>query len=201
MPNNSSTGGYLSPTSTGGDLNDQALAKFLQQIVVNITGLPGAMVRPRWQAEPPNIPDFGTNWAAIGPGVRKRDRYPYLQQNASGNGSTIVIKNRVMDILATFYGPAAEQNAEYLAMGLDVPQNRELMQLAGFNIIGGAGDSIVVPRLIKQRWQYAVDIPFTVRQQLQYTFSVENLDGAAGTLIADDQGRDITETLTVNPPA
>jgi hypothetical protein len=137
MPNTSATGGYLSPVSNGGDLNDKALAQFLQQIVVNITGLPGPMVRPRWQPEAPNIPDFGTNWAAIGPGVRRRDPYPYLRQDPAGDGSTVVIKNRTMEILCSFYGPAAEQNAEYLAMGLDVPQNREFMTLQGFNIIGG----------------------------------------------------------------
>lgn len=198
MPNNSSTGGYLVPTSTGGDLNDKALAMFLQQVVVNITGLPGPMVRPRWQPESPNIPDFGTDWCAIGPGPRERDPYGYLQQN---DGSTTVIRNRVMEILTTFYGPNSEQNAEYLAQGLEVPQNRELMQLAGFNIVAPPRDSVAVPRLIKQRWQYAVDLSFRVRQQLSYTFSVLNLDGAQGTLIADDQGRETTETLTVTPPA
>ncbi len=201
MANDSSTGGYLVPTSTGGDLNDKALAQFLQQVVVNIAGLPGPLVRPRWQAEPPNIPDITVNWCSIGPGRRYRDSYAYVRQSSGGNGSSTVIRNRLMDILCTFYGPGAEQNAEYLAQGFEVPQNREVMQKAGFNIVAPPRDSFAVPRLVKQRWYYAVDIDFTVRQQLQYTFSVLNLTGAQGTLTTDDQAKLITEDIAVNPPA
>lgn len=196
----SATGGYLPPTSTGGDLNDQALRRFLQQIVVNVTGLDGTMVRPRWQAEPPNIPDPAVDWCAIGPGQRERDPYPYLQEQADGSGAKVV-RNRVMEILCTFYGPNAEQNTEYLAQGLAVPQNRELMQLAGFNVVAPPRDSMARPIQIKQRWYYAVDMGFRVRQQMQYTFAVLDVTGVQGELIADDQGRITTKTITVNPPA
>lgn len=197
MPD-SSTGGYLSPSSTGGDLNDAALMQLLQQVVVGIVGLPGNMVRPRWQAEPPNIPDFGTNWAAIGPGTRRRDSFSHVKPNGT---DTTVIRNRVMDILCSFYGPLAEANSEILAMGLEVAQNREAMQLAGFNIIGGAGDSTIVPVLIKQRWQYRVDVPFTIRQQQQYTYSVLDLLSMQGTAYLQPPGDTvITETISATVP-
>lgn len=187
MPtNDSSTGGYLSPSSTNGDLNDLALAKFLQQIVVGITGMPGNMVRPRWQPEPPNIPDFTSNWAAIGPGNRKRDPFSAVIHNPSGDGSNTVVRNRTMDILCSFYGPSSETNSELLAMGLELPQNREAMQLAGFALVSGAGDSTIVPVLIKERWQYRVDIPFTIRQQQQYTYPILNLEGIQVDLQALD---------------
>lgn len=196
MPNDSASGGYLSPSSTGGDLNDAALKQFLQQVVVGITGLPGNMVRPRWQPEPPNIPDFGTNWAAIGPGNRKRDHFSYVK-TTNGGLTTNVVRNRVMDILCSFYGPQAETNSELFAMGLEVPQNREVMQLAGFNIIGGAGDSTPVPVLIKQRWQYRMDIPFTIRQQQNYTYSVLSLLSADGTVILQSGGDQyVTEEIS-----
>jgi hypothetical protein len=198
MANDSSTGGYLVPSSTGGDLNDLALAIFLQQIVVGICGLPGNMVRPRWQPEPPNIPDFGTNWAAIGPGTRKRDPFSATIHDPSGDGSSTVVRNRTMEILCSFYGPQAETNSELLAMGLEVSQNRELMQLQGFNIVSGAGDSIIVPILIKQRWQYRVDLPFTVRQQQKYTYPILNLEGAEATFTVDDAGQTLTESLSVS---
>jgi hypothetical protein len=194
MPNDSSTGGYLTPTSNN-DLNDIALAKFLQQIVVGIVGLPGNMVRPRWQAEPPNIPDFGTNWAAIGPGSRKREEFSYTRANGT---STTVVRNRTMDILCSFYGPLAETNSEILAMGLEVSQNREVMQLAGFNIIGGAGDSVIVPDQRKMRWQYRVDIPFTIRQQQQYTYAVLDLLSAQGTITLQSGTELITEDISAS---
>lgn len=192
MPD-SSTGGYLSPSSTGGDLNDASLSQFLQQVVVGIVGLPGSMVRPRWQAEPPNIPDFGANWAAIGPGPRKRDSYSHTQANGE---NVTVIRNRTMDILCSFYGPSAEANSELLAMGLEVAQNREVMQLAGFNLVSGAGDSTIVPVLIKQRWQYRVDVPFAIRQQQKYTYSVLDLLSATGTMTLQSAVDLITETIS-----
>jgi hypothetical protein len=202
MANDSSTGGYLSPSNTNGDLNDIALAIFLQNIVVGIVGLPGPMVRPRWQTEPPNIPDFGTNWAAIGPGPRKREPFSAIVHAASGDtSSSTVVRNRTMDILCSFYGPAAETNSELLAMGLEIPQNRDAMVLQGFNIIGGAGDSTIVPAMIKGRWQYRVDIGFTIRQQQKYTYSVLDVLSAQGTLIASGDGQTITEHISANPNA
>jgi hypothetical protein len=198
MPNDSSSGGYLTPSSVNGDLNDTALIVFLQQVVVGITGLPGNMVRPRWQPEPPNIPDFGTNWAAIGPGATRRDVYSYSKTDGL---STTVVRNRVMDILCSFYGPLAATNSEIFAMGLEVAQNREVMQLAGFNIIGGAGDAIPLPILTKQRWQYRVDIPFTLRQQQTYTYSVLTLLSATGTITLQSGGSEfITEEITSEDP-
>ena len=194
MPNDSSTGGYIQPSSTGGDLNDQALAQFLQQIVVGITGLPGSMVRPRWQAEPPNIPDFGTNWAAIGPGARKREPFAAVIHSPTGDGSSKVIRNRQIDVLCSFYGPAAEANSELLANGLEVPQNREAMQLAGFNLVSAADGPIIAPALLKQRWQYRADVTFTLRQQQQYTYSVLNLEGAAATVYVEG----FTDSITVS---
>ena len=192
--NDSSTGGYLTPSSVGGDLNDAALAKFFQQIVVGIVGLPGPMVRPRWQAEPPDIPDFGTNWAAIGPGAR--DREPFSAQ-VHKPGSTIVIRNRTLEVLCSFYGPLAETNTELLAQGLEVAQNREVMQLAGFNLTGGASKPVIVPVLIKQRWQYRVDTTFTLRQQQQYTYPILDVDSFSATLTVEEGTKDIVEPLSI----
>jgi len=196
MPNDSSTGGYLTPSSTN-DLNDKALAQFLQQVVVGIVGLPGNLVRPRWQPEPPNIPDFGTNWAAIGPGPRKRDPFAAVVNNPAAGNATVV-RNRTMEILCSFYGPAAEANSELLAMGLEVPTNRGVMQLQGFNIISGAGDSTVVPFKDKGRWQYRVDIPFTVRQQQKYVYPILNLVGAQVQMNAQGDGSTFTQEITVS---
>ena len=197
MPNDSSTGGYLAPSSVGGDLNDAALAQFLQQIVVGIVGLSGPMVRPRWQAEPPNIPDFGTNWAAIGPGQRDRDPFSAVIHNPAGQGSSTVIRNRTLEILCSLYGPLAETNTELLAQGLELSQNREVMQLAGFNLVGGASRPLIVPILIKQRWQYRVDTNFMLRQQQKYTYPILNLVGAQATLTAEEGTKDITESISV----
>jgi hypothetical protein len=197
MPNDSSTGGYLSPTSTGGDRNDQALNRFLQQVVVGIVGLPGNMVFPRWQDEPPNVPDHGVNWASIGRSSRKRDGFSATIHNPNdneGNGSSTVVRNQIIQVLCSFYGPNAEANSELLAMGLEVRQNREVMQLAGYNLIGGAGDSVIAPAKIKNRWTYRVDIPFAVRAQQKYTYPVLNVENVQVTTVADDGSTESVNT-------
>jgi hypothetical protein len=200
MPNNSTTGGFLAPTSTGGDLNDAALQDFLQTIIVGIVGLPGNLVRPRFQDEPPNPPDYGTDWCAIGPGTRQRDPFSAVIQNST---NTKVIRNRELEILASFYGPQAETNGELLAMGFEVPQNREALQYAnaawtGFNLISGVRGPVIAPALIKGRWYYRADYSFSIRQQQQYTYPVETLEEAKGTIDLESPGKPIiTETFDV----
>lgn len=196
MPD-SSTGGYLAPSSIGTDLNDQALNRFLQQLVVGITGLAGTLVFPRWQQEPPNLPDFGVNWAAIGRERRTRDSFSAVVHSPTGNGSSTVVRNQIIEVLCSFYGPAAEANSELLAMGLEVPQNREAMQLAGYGLVGGAGDSVIAPALIKNRWTYRLDLPFAVRTQQKYVYPVLNLEGAQATFTGDE-AKPITGNIEVS---
>jgi hypothetical protein len=201
MPNDSSTGGFLAPSSTGGDLNDAALQDFLQTIVVGITALPGDLVRPRWQAEPPNIPDIGVSWAAIGPGRRERESFSARRTTDTGQ---IVVRNRTIEILCSFYGPAAETNGELLAMGFELPQNREALTWAngawtGFNLVGGVSGPVIAPALLKGKWYYRVDYSFVVRQQQKYTYTILTVEKAAGTLELQQPGSSepISEPLNV----
>ena len=115
--------------------------------------------------------------------------------------TTIVVRNRLIPILCSFYGPAAEANAELLAMGFEIPQNRETMQLAGFNLVGGAGSTVIAPALIKTQWYPKADIPFTIRQQQKYTYSVLDLVGAQATLEIQPPGQSIiNEAINVTEP-
>lgn len=192
---------YLPPSSTNGDLNDAALIDMLQAVVVGITGLPGAMVRPRWQPETPNPPDIGTDWAAIGPDSgRKRDSFSAIVQQ--DDTTSVVIRNRTVPILCSFYGPNAEANAERLAMGLEVPQNRETMRAAGFALVGGVGDTIIAPAILKGQWYYRADVGFVLRQQQKYTYAVPTVESMKVTLLEQDGSTIRTVTIDAsNPPA
>lgn len=200
MANDSSTGGYLVPTSVNGDLNDDALQDFLQGIVVGVTGLAGDLVRPRFQVEPPNPPDAGTSWAAIGPGPREREHYSAIVEK---NGSAVAIRNRIIQVLVSFYGPQAETNGELLAMGLEIAQNRETMKASGFNLVSGVEGPTIAPALIKSQWYYRVDYTFKVRQQQQYTYPILTLKSAQATLEAQSPGstQPTDEPISVNAPA
>lgn len=202
MPD-SSTGGYLAPSSIGGDVNDQALQTFIQAVVVGITGLPGNLVRPRWQQEPPNIPDVGINWAAIGPGQRERDPFAAVVQGAN---NTTVIRNRVVEILCSFYGPAAEATGELLAMGFEVPQNREALtyvsgQWTGFNLVSGVSGPVIAPALLKGRWYRKADYSFRVRQQQKYTYPVLTVESATGIVELQQPGSNTPISTPINAAA
>jgi hypothetical protein len=202
MPD-SSTGGYLAPTSTGGDLNDQALQDFLQGIVVGITGMAGNLVRPRFQKEPPDPPDIDTTWAAIGPGQRDREPFSALVRKSQ---STIVVRNRTLEIICSFYGPEAETMGEMFAMGLDLPQNREGIQyangqLTGFNLVGGVTGPVIAPALVKSQWRYRADYTFKLRQQQQYTYPVLTVEKAQATLETQPPGQAVINVpIAVNAP-
>lgn len=79
MLNNSATGGYILPNPPPGPqpLEDQALVDFFQTILVGLTGIQGALVRPSWQPTPPNPPDIATTWLALAITFDDADHFPY----------------------------------------------------------------------------------------------------------------------------
>ena len=181
----SSTGGFLSPSTSPAPLQGDELNTFIQPIIVGITGLPGAMVRPAFQAEPPDIPDGGTAWAAFRYTSRKTDTYPYV---GHGDGSDTLRRHEEIDILVSFYdlgsSGLADQYAALLRDGLSIGQNLEVLTLAGMGFVG-CGDLTAVPVIVKQRWLYRVDLPFTVRREIVRVYPVLNVLTAHATVATD----------------
>ena len=183
MTSDSSTGGFLSPSGSP-PLDDDALDDFLQALVVGITGLPGQMVRPRWQEEPPNLPPVGTNWAAIGVTHRTADTFAVEQHDGSGQGADTLIRHESVDLLCSFYGPLAETNGALLRDGLGIAQNREVLQANSMGIVS-VGDLTKAPELVKNRWLNRTDLTVVIRRQITRTYPVLNLLSAEITLETD----------------
>ena len=167
------------------ELNDTTLHRFLAQVVSGITGMPPTLVFPRWQPEPPNQPDFNADWAAVGQISRTREPFAAVLHTTPNTGAPYdtVIRNEILDVLASFYGPNAEANDELFSMGLSLAQNREVFFLNGFGLVE-VGESLIVPALIKNRWMAGVDTHFRLRRQQQYQYGVSNLseiDASLGT--------------------
>jgi hypothetical protein len=202
MTNDSSTGGFLAPLPSPAPtpLEDAALQNFLQSIVVGITGLTGAMVFPRWQETPPNIPPINTAWASIGVQNRKAETFAFEFHDGtlnSGNGLDTLIRHEEAEILCGFYGPTADTNASLLRDGLQVAQNREALQLAGMSLIE-CGDLLTVPSLVNSQWYYRVDLPFRVRRAIVREYPILNLLSSQITVKTSDG---LTEVINVIPPA
>src|ERR1700747_466385 len=118
----SSTGGYIQPTNdlppplAGSTLND-----FIQALVVNLSGLANTLVFPRWQSEPPNIPQSGTAWCAVGVNRQKKDNFPFMGTFISSYATDPPTKSwqlqrhREVDFLASFYDLGTDGQADNLA--------------------------------------------------------------------------------------
>lgn len=187
MPNDSSTGGFVTPSTTMGDLEDQALNRFLHDLIAGITGIPVPLVRPRWQQNPPNLPPFGTDWVAFGEVSRKTDRFAFVtHQDSSSGGNDAVYRNQILEILCTFYGPNSKANSELLSLGFQIAQNREALTLAGYGLVE-VGDPVTTSELIQEQWVSREDVSLRLRRAQEYKYPILNLLGAQGTVVTDSQ--------------
>lgn len=185
MSNDSSTGGPLLTSSTVTE--DDALDDFFQALVVGLTGLPGNVVFPRFQAEPPNLPDFGTNWAAVGVMSHQPDTFAYVQHQDSADAHTdevsSVMLHETLDVLCSFYGPSSGANSMGLYRGLLVAQNREPLQIAGMGLHHVQGP-VRAPELIKDRWTNRYDMHVFIRREVDAQYAVLSLLSATAMLNA-----------------
>ena len=189
----SSTGGYLQPAVTSPPLEDDALTAIFQQMIVGITALPGNMVRPRWQPNPPKQPEPTVNWCALGIAVQTLDDGPAIVHNGAGNGSDTYIRHEQIDVLASFYGPNAMQNAQLLSDGLAIPQNLEQLKAQDMNSVD-TGQIRAAPDLINEQWVRRYDLELTFRRKITRTYSVLSILTANGTIQASTP---LTSTINV----
>jgi hypothetical protein len=200
----SSTGGYLLPLADPAPLEGEPLNDFLQGWIVGITGLPGDMVRPRLQAEPPNIPSAGTAWAAIGTQVRPADEFPYVVHNPHANGGLgqdELHQHEDIEILCSFYDLStngqADAYAALLRQGTAIDQNLEPLILNGMGLVA-CGAPVPLPSKLKTRWLYRVDITVTIKREIIRFYQVQNVIALDATLEAENAGGALlTRTITV----
>jgi hypothetical protein len=179
--NDSSTGGYLSPAVASPPLEDDTLTAIFQQMIVGITALPGNMVRPRWQPNPPKQPEPTVNWCALGVSVQTPDDGPAIVHSGVGNGSDTYIRHEQIDVLASFYGPNAMQYAQLLADGLAIPQNLEQLKAQDMNSVD-TGEIRAAPDLINEQWVRRYDLELTFRRKITRSYAVLNVLTAQGTV-------------------
>jgi hypothetical protein len=203
-PNTSATGGALSPASPL-PLDDAALDAVFQTLVVDVTGLPGALVRPRWQASTlnpdgvtysgvPKQPEPGNNWCAIGVTDVDQDAGPWLVYDAPSN-TELYWDHELVNVLASFYGPNSQGFARLLRAGLNVPQNTEELLPYAIRYID-CGPVRQVPELVNQQWIRRQDLALQFRRKVTMTFAVENI------LVADIHLQDdtvVNATIVVPP--
>lgn len=180
MANTSATGGYLPPDGTLLPAEDDDLDAIFQKAIAGITGLPGSMVRPRWQPVPPKQPEPSVNWCALGVTVQTPDAGPYIEHIADGDGKDRSNRHEDIEVLASFYGPAAQEYASRLRDGFGIPQNNEEINAAGVFFVD-SGPIRPAPELVNQQWIRRRDIALTFRRKVSREYAVLNVQSATVT--------------------
>jgi hypothetical protein len=184
------------PADAPAPAEDVELDAIVQTLVSSITGIPGALVRPRWQPVAPQQPEPSANWCAVGVMDQIGDGAPSITHNPSGNGSDRLITHEEINALASFYGPRAQFYAELLRDGLGIPQNTEQLAQYEMSFID-AGRIVGMPTLVNQQWIRRRDVPVRLRRKITRDFAVQNIELADIHLFDDTH---IDELIKV-PPA
>lgn len=179
MPNTSATGGYLVPSGTQGPPGGLTLTQFIQSVIVGVTGLPGTMVRPRFQTLPPKDPDIQVNWASFFIRSPRADTNAFVASNP--DGSSTLNRQESLDVDISFYGAAALDFYSLLRDGLQITQNLEALRLANMGYTD-ITPGIVGPDLVNERWQSRVATTLTLVRQVVRTYPVLSFASAGGTV-------------------
>lgn len=170
---------YLQPTSTLPIPGRLSLTQFIQTVFVGVSGLPGPLVRPKWQVEPPKQESLTTNWMAIGIDAAIPDANGFL--GADSHGIVNSQRHETLEIGLSIYGPDALDTYGLLRDGFQIPENREALRSAnmGFVEITAARK---VPELVHQRFIDRVVGSVFLRREIQRVYPIVTLISATGTI-------------------
>lgn len=190
MPNNTTaTGGVLVPST--GPTEGQDFKRFIQSVLVSVSGLPGQMVRPSHQKNPPPRPDVDVDWLAFWITHRRPDANPFTQQNE--DGSALLIRHEDVEIQLTAYGPNCQRTLGLIRDSLNLSQNRDQLRSVDMGV-GGFEDINSIPEKVNECWYERADMTMTLRREIKRTYPVLHFVSAYGTILGN---RAIT-TLTVD---
>lgn len=184
---------YVLPNTLPAVLADADLEDLFQGVLSGISGISGDLVRPRWQPEPPNQPDFNVNWAALGITTMPADKFVFLRMIDAA--TTELQCSEELDVLVSFYGPNCQNFASRWRDGLQIQQNRAALTAQKVKLIT-VGDQRQVPALFKQVWTKRIDIPTRFRRWVVRRYSQAAIESATVGL---DNELYITP-IVVNPP-
>jgi hypothetical protein len=180
MSNNSTSasGGYLTGSQVPGQA---ALEDVFHDLIAGITGLPGDMVRPRWQREPGNTPALADNWCAFGVISYELKNFPEIKHHAEEEGHDEVIATDQITLLTSFFGPAGVDLALGLRDGIHLPQNRFSLRPNGlaFTKILSLQN---VPEIMGTGWRRRTDLHLSFVRETRRKFAVLNLLDASADL-------------------
>lgn len=170
------SGQPLTLLTTGLD-DDPDFDELFQGLVASVSGLPGELVRPRWQPNPPKRPEYSVDWAAVGVTEVVPDDGPVILHDGASNagqGWDEYQRHEDLMVLVSFYGPQSHRKAYRLRDGLCIPQNLEQMLQQRVAFID-AGPIRAAPELYNQVWTRRHDIELRFRRKAARNYEILNI--------------------------
>lgn len=175
MPNDSTAAGYLTPAQASPPHYDDELERVLHPFIKGVAGIAdSALVRPRWQPEPPQMPEHTATWCAFGVTATQADPFPYFEHSPAGDGVDLLDKSEVVEVLVSFYGARAGAVAAQFRDGCEVAQNRAALEALQITVVE-CGDLVPLPDLFKQQWRRRYDVRLSLRRKIQRTYNVRTI--------------------------
>lgn len=173
---NSTVAGFLAPVSW--PIYDDPLDDFLHVFFTALSTLPGQLVRPRWQPEPPNMPGFTTNWLAWGITDIEEDRFAHQEEVPAAGplpDLLLVSRDELLNTLLSFYGPKAGQLAKQVSNSVQLGQNRAYLRAQSMTVVEVMGQ-FRVPALFKEKWVPRVDMRIVFRRRATSSYQIKTLE-------------------------
>lgn len=179
--------------------DDLALDELFQACVTSLTGIPGNLVLPRWQpTEPvsPSAQSVTTNWCALGVTVATPNDNGGLNVDPLNPLQSTYTRHEDIEVLASFYGPAAKTNAALLRDGLQVDWNTEVLAQSQIRFVD-SGAIRTLPELLNSQWIRRVDMPIRFRRKVTRTYLVPSLAIGQVVLNADTGAGILIDPISV----
>lgn len=175
---------YIRPYSSAQLPGDLTVTQFIQSVLVGLSGLPGTMVRPKWQAEPPkNPPGIDESWISFGINLGIQNNDPYIATSPTDNTAIVSQRQQALDVGISIYGPLALEIFGIIRDGWHIPQNTQALTAAnmGFTSMAPARS---IPDLQNGRFYNRVETSVVLQQQVNRTYKVPTILSASGVILA-----------------
>lgn len=193
--NTSATGGYLLPQKPATEpFNGLTFEQFLQTVFVGVSGLPGDLVRPKWQLNPPKQPDATVNWMAFGLTSDDADVNAYVGVDDTGNNQ--FMRMEALTVQCSFYGPKSLEFGKTVRDGFQIPQNFEALQSVKMGFVN-ADQMVRAPDIVNERWVDRWEMSVYLRREIIRVYPILNFLSGSGIVFLNNQGSQV-QTIPVS---